>query len=232
MKIGIVGAGSMGMTLARHLARLRHEVSIASPRTPENVPTLPGEVGATPATVAGALRDAEVAILAVPTKVVVELPRALFAKLPSGVVVIDLGNYHPELRDGRIDAIEQGLLDSEWVAQQLGRPVIKAFNNILAESLQAKGATKGTTGRVALPVAGDSPDARATVLRLIDDIGFDPIDAGGLNDSWRQATGAPAYCKDLDAPALRRALAEAERDRVAEYRAAEEARIRRSLAAS
>ncbi len=229
MKIGIVGAGGMGMTLARHLARLGHDVSIASPRRPRL--TLPEEVHATATSTEDAIQGAEVVILAIPTKVVVDLPRTLFAALPSSVVVIDLGNYHPELRDGRIDAIEHGLLDSQWVAQQIGHPVIKAFNSILADSLLEKGVTTGTPGRIALPVAGDSAQAKAIVLQLVDDIGFDPIDAGDLNNSWRQATGAPAYCKDLDAPALRRALAEADRSRVAEYRAAQEARLLAALAA-
>jgi predicted dinucleotide-binding enzyme len=123
------------------------------------------------------------------------------------------------------------MLESEWVAQQLGRPVIKAFNNIFATSLLEKGAPAGTTDRVALSVAGGSPAARSTVLRLVDDLGFDPVDGGGLDDSWRQQTGTPAYCQDLGAAALRRALAEADRSQIAEYRAREEARIRRATAA-
>jgi predicted dinucleotide-binding enzyme len=152
----------------------------------------------------------------------------LFPNVPSSVVVIDIGNYHPELRDGRIDAIEGGLLDSQWVAQKIGHPVIKAFNNILARSLLEKGAPKGMPGRIALPVAGDSLDGgSASPCR---DLGFDPVDGGDLDNSWRQGTGTPAYCRDLDATALRRALAEADRSRVAEYRAEEEARIRKSFA--
>jgi len=87
-------------------------------------------------------------------------------------------------------------------------------------------------GRIALPVAGDSLDARAAVLRLVDDLGFDPVDGGDLDNSWRQGTGTPAYFKDLGAAALRRALAEADRSRVTEYRAEEEARIRKSFAAA
>jgi predicted dinucleotide-binding enzyme len=145
------------------------------------------------------------------------------------VVVIDLGNYHPELRDGRIDAIERGMLDSQWVAEQIGHPVIKAFNNILAESLLERGVLRGTKGRIALPVAGDSSDAKAEVLRLVDDLGFDPVDGGVLDDSWRQQPGTPAYCRDLDAAALRLALAEADRSRIAEYRAEREAQLRRSM---
>ena len=170
-------------------------------------------------------------ILAIPTKAVADLPRALFANVPSSVVVIDIGNYHPELRDGRIDAIDRGMLDSQWVAQQIGRPVIKAFNNILAKSLLEKGVPRGTNGRIALSVAGDSLDAKAAVLRLVDELGFDPVDGGDLDDSWRQQPGTPAYCQDLEAADLRRALAEADRSRIAEYRAEREARIRRDIAA-
>jgi predicted dinucleotide-binding enzyme len=166
-----------------------------------------------------------------PTKAVADLPRTLFANVPGSVVLIDIGNYHPELRDGRIDAIERGMLDSQWVAQQIGRPVIKAFNNILAKSLLEKGVPAGTKGRIALSVAGDSLDAKAAVLRLVDDLGFDPIDGGDLDDSWRQQPGTPAYCQDLEAAALRRALAEADRSRIAEYRTEREASIRRSIAA-
>ena len=231
MRIGIIGAGSMGGILGRHLVGLGHRVSIANSRGPESLAALAAEIGARPVSVADAANGAEIVILAIPTKAVLDLPKALFANVPGSVVVIDTGNYHPELRDGRIDAIERGTLDSQWVAQRIARPVIKAFNNIFAKSLLEKGVPKGTTGRIALPVAGDSPDAKATVLRLVDDLGFDPVDGGDLDNSWRQQPGTPAYCRDLEAAALRRALAEADRGRMAEYRAQEDARIKRSIAA-
>ena len=228
MRIGVIGAGSMGGILARHLAKLGHHVSIANSRGPESLTALAAEIGATPVSVVDAAKAGEIVILAIPTKAVADLPRGLFANVPSSVVVIDIGNYHPELRDGRIDAIDRGMLDSQWVAQQIGRPVIKAFNNIFAKSLLEKGVPRGTKGRIALSVAGDSSDAKAAVLRLVDDLGFDPVDGGDLDNSWRQQPGTPAYCRDLEAAALRRALAEADRSRIAEYRAEQEARIRRS----
>jgi 8-hydroxy-5-deazaflavin:NADPH oxidoreductase len=231
MKIGIIGAGGMGTTLARRLGKLGHGVSIANSRGPANLAALAIEMGATPVSAAEAANAGDVVFLAIPTKAVAELPRALFATVSSRVVVIDLSNYHPELRDGPIDAVDRGLLDSQWVAQQIARPVIKAFNNIFAKSLLEIGVPKGTPGRIALPVAGDSPDAKAVVFRLVDELGFDPVDAGDLNNSWRQGTGTPAYCRDLDAPSLQRALAEADQSRVAEYRAEEEARIRRAFTA-
>ena len=99
--------------------------------------------------------------------------------------MIDTGNYYPS-RDGRIAAIEDGQPESAWVAEQIGRPVIKAFNNIYFKSLLENGRRKGTADRIALPVAGDPGEARAKVLRLVDELGFDPIDAGGLERSqWR-----------------------------------------------
>ena len=109
--------------------------------------------------------------------------------------------------------------------------MIKAFNNILAQSLLEKGVPRGTKGRIALSVVGDSSDAKSAVLRLVDNLSFDSVDAGDLDESWRQQPGTPAYCHDLEATALRRALAEADRSRIAEYRAEQEARIRRSIAA-
>ncbi len=226
MRIGFIGAGNIGGTLARHLAKLGHQVSIANSRGPESLTALAAEIGATPVSVVDAAKTGEIVIITIPTKAVAVLPRELFANVPGRVVVIDTGNYHPELRDGRIDAIDQGMPDSQWVAQQIGCPVVKAFNNIFAKSLREKGVPKGTTRRVALSVFGDSLDAKAAAVRLVDDLGFDPVDGGDLDNSWRQQPGTPAYCRDLEATALRRALTEAVRSRIAEYRAEEEARIR------
>jgi predicted dinucleotide-binding enzyme len=231
MRVGVIGAGSMGAILARHLATLGHQVSIANSRGPKSLTAVAAEIGATPVSVVDAAKAGELVVIAIPTKAVADLPRALFANVPGSVIVIDIGNYHPELRDGRIDVIDRGMLDSQWVAQQIGRPVIKAFNNIFAKSLLEKGLPRGTKGRIALPVAGDSWDAKAAVLRLVDDLGFDPVDGGDLDNSWRQQPGTPAYCQDLETAALRRALTEADRSRIADYRAEQEARIRQFIAA-
>lgn len=231
MRIGVIGAGAIGGTLARHLARLGHRVSIANSRGPDSLTALAAEIGATPVSVVDAANAGEVVIVSIPQKAVPNLPWGLFANVPDGVVVVDTGNYYPELRDGRIDPIERGMLDSQWVAQQLGRTVIKAFNNIYARSLLEKGAAPSTPGRVALSVAGDRVEAKTPVLRLVEELGFDPVDGGDLDNSWRQQPGTPAYCRDLEVAALRRALAEADRSRIAECRAEQEARTRRQMAA-
>jgi predicted dinucleotide-binding enzyme len=173
----------MGKTLAYRLAKLGHHVSIANSRGPKSLAALAGETGSTPLSVVDAAKAGEIVFIAIPTKAVTDLPRGLFAKTAESVVVIDIGNYHPQLRDGRIDAIDGGMTDSQWVAEQLGRPVVKAFNNIFAKSLLEKGVARGTPGRIALSVAGDSSDAKAAVLRLVDDLGFDPVDGGDLGNS-------------------------------------------------
>ena len=120
------------------------------------------EIGATPVSVIDAANTGEIVIISIPTKAVADLPRDLFANVGRSVVVIDTGNYHPELRDGRIHAIDRGMLDSEWVAHRLGRPVIKAFNNILATSIVEKGVPKGRRGPDGSLGRRRSSDAKAT----------------------------------------------------------------------
>jgi predicted dinucleotide-binding enzyme len=219
MRIGIVGAGNIGATLTRRLAALGHDVSVANSRGPETLADLAAETGATAAPVSDVAHGAEVVIVTIPEKNVPDLPQNLFDGAADGAVVIDTGNYYPQ-RDGRIDPVEDGTPESRWVAQRLGRPVVKAFNNIVASHLLERGQEEGTPGRIALPVAGDDPEARAVVMAIVDELGFDPIDAGGLDESWRQQPGTPVYGTDLDAEGVRRGLAEASPERPADLRAA------------
>jgi predicted dinucleotide-binding enzyme len=220
MKIGIIGAGEIGGTLTRRLTALGHEVSVANSRGPESLVDLAAETGAMPVSVAEAARSGEVVVVTIPEKNIQNLPRDLFAATPDSVVVVDTGNYYPRQRDGRIEAIEAGTTESRWVAQQLKRPVVKAFNNIHAQHLLELGQPKGTTGRIALPVAGDDPTAKAVVLRLVDELGFDGVDGGTLDESWRQQPDTPVYGTNFDAVGVRRALSQASKERKPEWRAA------------
>lgn len=219
MRIGIIGAGNIGGNLTRRFAQLGHEVFVANSRGPETLKSLVSETGAKAVTPTEAARQGEVVIVAIPEKNIKNLPRDLFAGVENNVPVVDTGNYYPQQRDGRIDAIEDGMTESRWVSQQLDRPVVKAFNNIYAEHLLSKGVAKGRADRIALPVAGDDKDAKAKVLQLIDELGFDGVDAGDLDDSWRQQPGTPVYGTDFDATGVKAGLAKASKQRPPEFRA-------------
>ena len=130
MNIGIIGAGNIGGNLTRRFRQLGHNVFVANSRGPESLAALAAETGATPVTVEEAARRGEVVVVTIPMKNIPELPGDLFNGVPDSVVVVDTGNYYPQQRDGRIAGIEDGMVESRWVSQQLGRPVVKAFNNI------------------------------------------------------------------------------------------------------
>ena len=218
MNIGIIGAGNIGGNLTRRFRQLGHSVFVANSRGPETLADLASETGATPVTVEESAQRGDVVIVTIPQRNIPQLPPGLFAGVPDSVVVVDTGNYYPQQRDGRIAGIEEGVTESRWVSQQLGRPVVKAFNNIYAEHLLKRGKPAGTPGRIALPVAGDDERAKSVVLKLIDELGFDGVDSGGLDDSWRQQPGTPVYAADFDAEGVRRALANANKERKPEWR--------------
>jgi predicted dinucleotide-binding enzyme len=218
MKIGIIGAGHIGGTLTRRFEELGHDVSVANSRGPETLADLATETGARAVTVRDAVHDKDVVIVTIPESSVPDIPDDLFDAARSDTVVVDTGNYYPR-RDGRIDAIEAGTPESKWVSEQLGRPVVKAFNNIVAQHLLEGGRPAGDPRRIALPVAGDDPAAKRVVMRLVDELGFDAVDAGTLDESWKQQPGTPVYAADLDATGVRRALAEARPERPAGFRA-------------
>jgi predicted dinucleotide-binding enzyme len=219
MKIGIIGAGQIDGTLTRRLAELGHQVFVANSRGPGTLATLVRETGAKAGSVPEAARSGEVVVVTIPEGKIRDLPKDLFSGVPTNVVVVDTGNYYPQQRDGRIAEIEDGMTESRWVSNQLGRPVVKAFNNIYAQHLLERGRPKGTSGRIALPVAGDDQRAKQVIMHMVDELGFDAIDAGGLDESWRQQPGTPVYATDFDTAGVRRALAEAGPERRREWRA-------------
>jgi predicted dinucleotide-binding enzyme len=209
MKIAVIGAGAIGGNLARKLSAAGHDVEVADARGPEVVPDGVLEFGALAATPAAAVQDKDVVILSIPFDRVPELAD-LLASVPAETVVIDTSNYYPHL-NGQIEAVDNGQVESLRNAEQLGRPVVKAWNAALAGTQQTKGTPAGTPGRIAIPVAADSDEARRVAMRLVDDTGFDPFDAGVLADSWRQQPGTPAYCTELTLKDLGPALAAADR---------------------
>lgn len=219
MKIGIIGTGNIGSALTRHFTRLGHDVVIANSRGPETLAGLAKETGARPVQVSEAPRGQDLVVVTIPEGKIPELPRDLFKDGNSNQVVVDTGNYYPQQRDGKIEGIENGLLESRWVEQQLQHPVIKVFNNIYAEHLANRGKPPGTPGRIALPVSGDDPKAKQVIMGLVNKMGFDPVDAGSLDESWRQQPGTPVYVTDFDAAGVRRALAQAKPERKPEWRA-------------
>ena len=219
MKISIIGAGHIGGTLTRRLRSLGHEVRVANSRGPDSLQDLAKETGAEAVEAPDAPKGADLVIVTIPEKNIPNLPKDLFANAPKDLVVVDTGNYYPRQRDGRIAEIEDGLPESQWVERRLRRPVIKAFNNIYARHLLENGQPKGSPSRIALPVGGDDPKAKAVVMRLIDDLGFDPVDAGGLDESWRQQPGTPVYTTDYNAEGVRGALAAAHRERTDDWKA-------------
>ena len=220
MNIGIIGAGHIGGTLTRRLTELGHNVYVANSRGPESLAALARETGAKPVTVNEAARNGEIVIVTIPENNIPNLPRDLFEGVSEDVIVIDTGNYYPQQRDGRIDGIEEGTTESRWVSQQLGRPVVKTFNNIYADHLLRLGRPAGDPQRIALPVAGDDPKAKQTVIALLDELGFDGVDAGTIDESWKQQPGTPVYATDHDVAGVKEALSEASRERTPEWRAA------------
>jgi predicted dinucleotide-binding enzyme len=212
MKVGIIGTGAIGGTVARKLATAGHTLVVANADGPEATKAFGDAIGATAVEVPEAVRDVDVVIISIPTPAVAELPTNIFGGVPDDLVVVDTGNYYPGLRDAEIPELSAGTPESIWVSQQLGRPVIKAFNNVIAHSLVEYGRPQGDPARLAMAVSGDDAQAKQVVMSLVNDAGFDPVDAGTLAESWRHQPGTPAYCTDYGSSDMRRALAAADKN--------------------
>ena len=218
MRIGIVGAGAIGATLARGWAQVGHEIAIANSRGPASLTELSALPGIEAVEIGEVAAGREVIVVSIPLIAVPTLPAGLLAAA-AGAVVIDTCNYYPRERDGRIAEIEEGMVESRWVERQLGHPVVKTFNTIDSAYLGGMGLPPGSPGRIALPVAGDEPEAKATAMALVDQLGFDPVDSGPIDESWRHQPGAPSYEIEVGADELRVALAAASPERPERQRA-------------
>src|SRR6267154_6601284 len=138
MNFGVIGPGNIGEVIVRKLRDAGHPVKMANSRGPESLKYLATRTGTMPASVEQVVQDVDMLFIVVPQKAIPELPKGLLSKAKRDTIVIDVGNYYP-FRDGRIDEIENGLTESVWVERQLGRPVVKVFNTIIARALAEAG---------------------------------------------------------------------------------------------
>ncbi|MES2616716.1 MAG: NAD(P)-binding domain-containing protein [Bacteroidota bacterium] len=196
MKIGIIGAGQIGSALIRQYAKAGHEIKITNSSNLEKLQALEKETGAKAVQVNEVAIDSDVLVIAIPLCEIPNLAKSLSNRIADSTIIIDTTNYYP-IRDGRIDALDNGMPESVWVSNQLSLPVIKVYNSILAGSLINKGHTEAAIQRIALPISGDNKQSKAVVATLVNDSGYDALDIGQLADSWRQQPGSPIYCTDL-----------------------------------
>jgi predicted dinucleotide-binding enzyme len=206
--IGLIGAGNIGGQLARLAVAHGYDVVISNSRGPETLAALVEELGpqARAATPSEAAAAGDLVVVTVPLKAY----RAVPVEPLAGKTVIDTNNYYFE-RDGRIPELDEekatvsGLLQEHLPTSK----VVKAFNNIMAGDLTTNGAPSGSADRRALPVAGDDAEAKALVATLIDEFGFDAVDAGPLSESWRFERDRPAYVVRMTAAEIPEKLAAA-----------------------
>jgi 8-hydroxy-5-deazaflavin:NADPH oxidoreductase len=210
--IGLIGAGHIGSQLARLGVAHGYDVVISNSRGPATLSTLVTELGprACAAIAVEAARAGDI--------VVVTIPLSNYRTVPveplAGKIVIDTNNYYPQ-RDGHIGELDdESTTTSELLQAHLPKSkVVKAFNHIYASELTTHGQAAGSNHRRALAIAGDHADAKATVAKLIDEFGFDTVDAGPLEEGWRIQRDTPGYGPRRTADELRRDLAAAKRYR-------------------
>ena len=218
MKIGIIGAGNIGGAWPGGSPRWARGGGGQLAR-PETLADLAAETGAKAVPVTEAARGREVVVVTIPKKNIPDLPADLFAGVPRRRgrrrhrQLLPAAARRPHRRD-------RGGPDREPLGRAAAGPAgDQGVQQHLRQALLDRGRPKGTAGRIALPVAGDDAAAKAVVMRLVDELGFDAVDAGGLDESWRQQPGTPVYGTDLDAEGVRRALSEASPERRPEWRA-------------
>ncbi|BCX68906.1 NADPH-dependent F420 reductase [Pseudomonas izuensis] len=209
MQIGIIGAGFIARAVAQLAIAAGHQAMLSNSRGPRTMSSvLSGIPGSQVGTVEDAAQFGEMVLVAIP----LEHYRSVPAQWLEGKTVLDANNYYPE-RDGHIEALDRfETTTSRLLAEHLPHSsVVKVFNAILAQDLIQDARPKAAPDRRALPVAADDPVAKARVITLLDEIGFDGVDGGNLDESWRFERAKPAYCIPLDKEGLKAALAAAQR---------------------
>jgi 8-hydroxy-5-deazaflavin:NADPH oxidoreductase len=210
--IGFIGAGHIGSQLARLAVSHGYTVVMSNSRGPETLSSLVAELGpkARAATPAEAAKAAEIVVVSIPLKNYRSVPVAPLA----GKVVIDTENYYPQ-RDGHIQELDnESTTSAELLQAHLPTSkVVKGFNHITAKELTTDGQPSGSKNRRAVVIAGDDPSAKTTVRQMIDEFGYDTVDAGPLKEGWRIQPGTPGYGPRRTAEQLREDLARAKRNR-------------------
>jgi predicted dinucleotide-binding enzyme len=190
--IGIIGTGMIGGQLARMAVGAGFNVILSNSRTPDTLADLVGELGerARAATTADAARASDLVVAAIPFGVYTKLPVDALA----GKIVVDTMNYYPE-RDGTMPEVKtETISTSELVQRHLPESyVVKALNNMDFIRLLTCARPSGSSGRGAVPIAGDDAKAKSVVSQFIDAIGYDTVDMGTLADSWRSEPTTPVY---------------------------------------
>ncbi|MGZ9869919.1 NADPH-dependent F420 reductase [Priestia endophytica] len=209
MRFGIIGAGPIGSIISKKLVKNGHDVKVADARGIEHLEGK--ELAGTVVRVEDVIENIEVLIISLPTKAMQSI-RNIIDQVGEEVIIVDTSNYYP-FRDDKIEEIENGMVESVWVSKQLGRPVIKAFNNLLAYTLENEGTSEESSGRIAMAVAGNDPSQKQVVMDIVYELGFDAVDSGSLSDSWRQQPGTPAYCTELTKDELTEALKKANKEK-------------------
>ena len=210
--IGFIGAGHIGSQVARLAVSCGYPVVIGNSRGPETLAALVAELGpsARAATAEDAARTGDIVVVSIPLKNYRQVPVAPLA----GKVVIDTNNYYPQ-RDGHIAELDnESTTTAEMLQAHLPTSkVVKGFNHIYAAQLTTDGKPKGTPNRRALVIAGDDATAKAAVTKLLDQFGFDTVDAGPLEEGWRIQRDTPGYGPRRNAEELKKDLAAAKRYR-------------------
>lgn len=190
--LALIGTGMIGSTVARLAVDAGIDVVLSNSRGPETLSDLVASLGsrARAATAAEAAEAGDIVVATIPLHAYTQLP----ADRLVGKTVIDTLNYYPQ-RDGHIAELDSGELTTSGLLQRhlVGAHVVKAFNNIFYKALASLGRPAGAPDRSALPIAGDDAAAKAAVVALLDRLGYDAVDIGGLADSWRTENGKPAY---------------------------------------
>jgi len=203
MKIGIIGAGFVGRAISKLALKAGHQVMLSNSRDPKTLFTLTRTTECQAGTPQQAAEFGDIVVIAIPLEAYRSVPAAPLV----GKVVIDANNYYPD-RDGRIPELDQHqTTTSEMLAKHLPESrIIKAFNAIRMDDLLNDGLPASAAERRALPIAGDDAQGKAIVTALLDEFGFDVVDAGGLAEGWRFEAGTPVYCVPLNQEQLKAGL--------------------------